>query len=131
MPLKKKKPKKAVKRVVKKKAIKRKAVKRVVKKAAKKRSAPKKKVLKASKPKENVIGIVTHYFPHVQAAVVKLKAPLTVGDTVKIKGHTTDFTQPIASIQMDHEVITEAKKGMEIGLQVVSRVRQHDKVIKV
>jgi putative protease len=132
MPLKKKKPKKkAVKRAVKKKALKRKVAKRPARKATKKRNAPKKKLVKTLKSRENIIGTVTHYFPHVQAAVVKLKAPLIVGDTIKIKGHTTDFTQPIISMQMDHAPITEAKKGMEIGLQVVSRVRQHDKVIKV
>ena len=84
----------------------------------------------AVKPKENVIGTVTHYFPHVKAAVVKLKAPLAVGDMIKVKGHTTDFTQPITSMQLDHEDISVAKKGMEIGLQVISRVRQHDKVCK-
>jgi sRNA-binding protein len=133
MSLKKRKPKKkAVKRSAKKKVIKRKVAKRAAKRAPKKRSAPKRKVARAeSKPKENVIGLVTHYFPHVQAAVVKLKAPLTVGDSIKIKGHTTDFTQTINSIQMDHVSITEAKKGMEIGLQVASRVRQHDRVIKI
>jgi len=132
MPLKKRKPKRAAKkRVVKKKAIKRKAVKKAVKRVSKKKTASKKKVAKKALPKANVIGTVTHYFPHVQAAVVKLKAPLAVGDTIKVKGHTTDFTQPIISMQMDHVSITEAKKGMEIGLQVVSRVRQHDVVCKV
>lgn len=105
------------KRVVKKKAV-RKSVKRAVKKAA--RAVP-----------ENVIGKVTHYFPHVMAAVIKLKAPLNVGETIKIKGHTTDFTQPVLSMQMDHVSINSAKKGQEIGLEVKSRVRQHDIVCKI
>ncbi|MFA5411645.1 MAG: hypothetical protein WC321_07335 [Candidatus Omnitrophota bacterium] len=121
MPLKRKAPKK---KPVKKKVAKRKPVKRKITRK------PVKKPLSAKKPKENIIGIVTHYFPHVRAAVIKLKAPLAVGDTVKIKGHTTDFAQNITSLQIDRVPINTAKKGQEIGLLVDSRVRQHDVVIK-
>ena len=77
------------------------------------------------------MGAITHYFPHVQAAVIKLKAPLAVGDRIKIKGHTTDFTQVIGSMQIDRVDIASAKPGQEIGLLVTSRVRQHDIVTKV
>lgn len=118
--------KKAIKKVAKKRQIKRKStVKR--KPASKKQQAVKKPVKKEG----NLIGLITHYFPHVQAAVIKLKGPLTTTDTVKIKGHTTDFTQPVTSIQIDRVSIQSAKKGDEIGLQVISRVRQQDKVYKL
>ena len=77
------------------------------------------------------IGEVTHYFPHVKAAAVKLlKGGLKVGDSVYIKGHTTDFKERVLSIQLDHDVIPEGKRGQEIGLLVKSRVRQGDKVYK-
>lgn len=122
MPLKKKKKRIAKKKVTIKK-------KRIVKKIPKKKPALKKAVIK--KPKENIIGTVTHYFPKVSAAVVKMKAPLVIGDTIKIKGHTTDFTQTVTSMQIDHVPINAAKKGQEIGLLVSSRVRQHDIVYKV
>lgn len=82
------------------------------------------------KAKEKIIGKVTHYFPKVRAAVVKLKTPLAIGDTVKIRGHTTDFTQNVTSIQIDHTPVNQAKKGQEVGLLVDSRVRQHDTVYK-
>jgi len=127
-----------------------KTVKRTVKKASKKRiikkkvvkSKPtlKKKTLKKRKPATkksvkkqagNLIGLITHYFPHVQAAVIKLKGPLAMGDTVKVTGHTTDLTQIITSMQIDRVDISNAKKGDEIGLQVSSRVRQNDKVYKL
>ncbi|MDD5653354.1 MAG: hypothetical protein PHT31_04220, partial [Candidatus Omnitrophica bacterium] len=124
---KKKKPvakKKAIKRPVK-KLVKKKAAKRPVKKVAKKA------VKKAVKFEGTVVGKVTHYFPHVMAAVVKLKAPLNVGDRIKIKGHTTDLAQAVTSMQMDRSPISVGKKGQEIGLQVSSRVRQHDIVLKV
>ncbi len=116
-----------------------KPVKKTVKKAVRKKPVLKKRTVakrrpaakKAVKKEGNLIGLITHYFPHVQAAVIKLKAPLAMGETVKIKGHTTDLTQIITSMQIDRVDISNAKKGDEIGLQVASRVRQHDKVYKV
>ncbi len=141
MPLKKK--KKAAKR---KAAPKRKAVKKPVKKAAKKavaarkpakkavlkkRAKAKKKPARPIVPKEPVIGIITHYFPKVQAAVLKLKLPLAINDSIKVKGHTTDFTQAVSSMQIDRTPITLGKKGDEIGLLVTSRVRRRDVVYKI
>lgn len=127
MPLKKKKKKTATKkRVVKRKPV---AKRKPVKKPAKKKPVKKAKVA-IKKPEGQVIGTITHYFPHVRAAVIKLKAPLSMGDTIKIKGHTTDFTQTVNSLQIDRVPINNAKKGQEIGLLVNSRVRQHDIVYK-
>lgn len=123
MPLKKRRKtlkKKTTRRVLK-KSIKKKAVKRV----AKRKKAP-----VARKQKEEILGLVTHYFPKVRAAVVKLKAPLNMGDMVRIKGHTTNFTQSITSMQIDRVPINSAKRGQEIGLLVNSRVRIHDKLSK-
>ncbi len=117
MPIKKKKSK------VKKLVVKKKVVKKTIKKTAKT-----KKVAKPPKLKEKIIGSITHYFPHVRAAVIKLKAPLAVGDKIKIKGHTTDFQQTITSMQIDRTPIKKGKKGDEIGLLVDSRVRRKDKV---
>ena len=118
MPLKKK------KKLLPKKLLRRNAAKKAPKKA-------KLRVAKAvKKPKEKIIGVVTHYFPQVRAAVVKLKAPLSVGDKIKFKGHTTDFIQAITSMQIDRTPINSAKKGQEIGLLVDSRVRQHDVAYK-
>ncbi|MDD5730226.1 MAG: hypothetical protein PHN57_03755 [Candidatus Omnitrophica bacterium] len=119
--------------VVKKKkpAAKKKAVKKPVKKLVKK---PVKKPVKKSLPKKKskavVIGEITHYFPHVRAAVIKVKSPLAVGESIKIKGHTTDFIQKVSSMQIDRTPITKAKKGDEIGLLVDSRVRRKDMVYK-
>ena len=128
--------KKAVKRTVKKASKKRLIKKRVTKskpalkkKSSKKRKPVAKKIVKKQEGK--LVGLITHYFPHVQAAVIKLKGPLVMGNTVKIKGHTTDLSQLITSMQIDRVDISSAKKGDEIGLKVSSRVRQGDKVYKV
>ncbi|MDD5120935.1 MAG: hypothetical protein PHR84_06500 [Candidatus Omnitrophica bacterium] len=130
---KKKKAKKAVKKLVRKK------IRKPVKKTVKRKSTPKKKsalrkkpaLKKPVKPEGKLIGAVTHYFPHVQAAVIKLKAPLSMGEVIKVKGHTTDLSQAVISMQIDRVDISNAKKGDEIGLQVSSRVRQGDKVYKL
>ena len=121
-----KKKKRAKKKLVKRKVT----IKRAAKKTQVKKKAPVKKKTPVKKPKENIVGIVTHYFPKVQAGVIKIKAPLAVGDMIKIKGHTTDFKQQVASMQIDRVPIKQAKKGQEIGLLVDSRVRQHDVVCK-
>jgi len=124
-----KKLKKVSKKSVKKSPLK----KRVVKKTAAKKQAKKqakKKVISKEK-NANLLGIVTHYFPHVQAAVIKLSKPLINGDKVKIQGHTSDLTQVVSSMQIDRVEIQPGKKGDEIGLKVNSRVRQGDKVYKI
>jgi len=98
-------------------------------------SAAKGKALKAKKtvdPSLEKIGEVTHYFPHVNAAAVKImKDALRVGDRICIKGHTTDFNEDVVSIQLDHASIAEGKKGQEIGLQVKERVRIGDTVYRI
>lgn len=124
------------KRVAKKKTAKKTLLKKRATVKAKKIKVTEKKPRtgKVSAPKKvegKLVGIVTHYFPHVNAAVFKLKIPLSVGDTIKVKGHTTDFTQVITSIQIDRKPINTGKKGDEIGLLVKSRVRRKDKVYKV
>jgi len=90
---------------------------------------PKKKKEDLSKLKE--IGSVTHYFPKVNAAVIKLsKEGLSVGEDVYIKGHTSSFKQKVKSLQINHVTVQEAKKGQEVGLKVSSRVRIGDAVYK-
>jgi len=142
----KKKRKKAAtkkRKVAAKKTIKRKAAKKTIKRKPAKKRQPKKTIKKArvakkatkkpgltKKEKADLIGKVTHYFPKVRAAVIKLKVPLAIGDTIKIKGHTTDFTQNINSMQIDRVPINSAKKGDEIGVLVISRVRRNDTVFK-
>ena len=101
---------------------------------AKKASRPAKKKILKKKPKISfgqLVAKVTHYFPHVQAAVVKVKAPkLCLGDNLHFKGHTTDFKLRLQSMQMDHQPIAAAAKGAEIGVQVPGRVREGDRVYR-
>jgi putative protease len=74
---------------------------------------------------------VTHYFPHVNAAVLKIKTgEIRIGDELLFKGHTTDFKQKVISMQIDHQPVMIAKKGDDFGVEVKSRVRAGDLVFK-
>ncbi|MEW6189776.1 MAG: hypothetical protein AB1466_06720 [Actinomycetota bacterium] len=81
---------------------------------------------------EKEIGRVTHYFTRLGVAVVEITSDtLSVGDTIHIKGHTTDLTQKVESMEIEHERIQTAKVGQAIGLKVDEHVREHDIVYKV
>ena len=119
-----------------------KAFKSKSKKAAKSKSKTKLKKKKVSKKKKAVkksapllpknyvkLGEVTHYFPHVEAGVIKImKGTIAEGDEIHIKGATTDFKQRVESIQIDHKPVLSAKIGAEIGLQTKDKVRAGDVV---
>lgn len=81
---------------------------------------------------EEEIGHITHYFPKIGVAVVEITGGnLKVGETIRIKGHTSDFTQTVESLQQEHQSIPEAKKGYSIGMKVKEHVREGDKVFWV
>jgi acyl dehydratase len=82
----------------------------------------------AAEPKP--IGVVTHYYSNLEVAIVKFSKPVAVGDTVRFKGTTTDFTEKIASMQYDHTPIESAKKGQEVGIKVGEKVREGDEVFE-
>ncbi|MBI4128778.1 MAG: translation elongation factor-like protein [Parcubacteria group bacterium] len=79
---------------------------------------------------EKPIARVTHYYSHLGVAVVKLSQPLSEGEAIRIHGATTDFEQPVSSMQIEHEKIKTAKKGQEVGLKVKDRVREGDLVYR-
>jgi translation elongation factor EF-1alpha len=76
------------------------------------------------------VGHVSHFFTKINVAVIELGAPLGVGDTILIKGPTTDFEQVVDSMQIEHENIERAEAGQSIGLKVEQRVRERDIVYK-
>ena len=78
------------------------------------------------------IGRVTHYYTHLGVAAIDiLDGIIRVGDTMHIKGHTTDMTQKLESIEVEHEHIEEASAGQTIGVKVREHVRVNDTVYKV
>jgi translation initiation factor IF-2 len=81
---------------------------------------------------EQKIGRVTHYWAKIGVAGIEITAgEVRVGDTIRFKGHTTDFNQRVDSMQVEHEPVTVARAGDSVGLQVADHVRDHDEVFKV
>jgi len=77
------------------------------------------------------IGKVTHFFTKISAAVIELKASISVGDRILIKGPTTNLEQTVESMEIEHEKVTRAEAGQSIGLKMDDRVRENDTVYKV
>lgn len=130
-------PKKASKRRILKRRIRSPKTRRKLKKAFKthpriKRTPKTRKTLPAKKHAKQIkletIGIITHYFPKVNAAVVELKRSMCIGEPIRIKGKITDFCQTVGSMQIDRKPIEKAKKGQEIGLEVFKEVHPGDLV---
>ncbi len=80
---------------------------------------------------EKEVGVVTHYWSRLGVAGVHLTAPLSVGDRIHILGHTSDFEQDVVSMEIDHERVSHADAGQDVGLEVAEHAREHDKVFKV
>lgn len=80
---------------------------------------------------EKQIGRVTHYFNKIGVAIIELEDELRAGDTIHVKGSTTDFQEKVESMQIEHEQVQAAKKGQAIGLKVKEHVREHDIVYKI
>jgi len=78
------------------------------------------------------IGIVTHYYGNPMVAIVKLEAgTLRVGDTIHIRGHTSDFSQRVESLQVEHAEVNEVGPNDDFGIKVVQHAREHDIVYKL
>ncbi len=78
------------------------------------------------------IGKVTHYFGKIGVAAIEITAGgLKVGDTIRVKGQTSDFTQPVDSMQVEHESVESAVPGDSVGLKVAEHARVGDAVFVV
>jgi translation elongation factor EF-Tu-like GTPase len=80
---------------------------------------------------EQLIGTVTHYFKGPGVAVVHMNdGELKVGDEIHVLGHTTDFSERVFSMEVDHQKVEHAQAGEEIAIQVLQRARPHDQVFR-
>jgi hypothetical protein len=77
------------------------------------------------------IGRVTHYYSHLSVAVLLLHESLKMGDKIHILGHSTDFTQRVGSMEIDHHSVVWVKPGEDVAIKVVEPVRVHDVVYRV
>lgn len=80
---------------------------------------------------EKEIGAITHYYGKVGVGIIQLTDTLKVGDAIHIKGHSEDFSQQVASMQLDYKDVQEATTGQAVGIKVDQKVHPNDKVYKV
>ncbi len=81
---------------------------------------------------EDKIGVITHYFGKIGVAAIEITAgELRVGDTIRVKGHTSDFTQKVESMQIEHRTVEVAHPGESVGLRVAGHAHEHDEVFRV
>lgn len=77
------------------------------------------------------IGKVTHYYSHLNVAVLQLTDGLKAGEYIHILGHTTDFVQKVISMEINHHHVTEVNPGDNVALKVIEPVRVHDMIYRV
>ena len=80
---------------------------------------------------EEAVGKISDFFARPVVAGIELTGKLKVGDTIRIKGHTTEIELTVSSMQINNVNVEEAKAGDNIGIKVSDRVRRGDTVYKV
>jgi translation elongation factor EF-1alpha len=81
---------------------------------------------------EQLVGTVVHHFKGPSVAVVRITAgELAPGDRVRFHGHTTDFTEEVTSMEVEHQRVERARAGEEVAIRVTGRTREHDQVFKL
>jgi translation elongation factor EF-1alpha len=81
---------------------------------------------------EEQVGVIVKFFAKPSVAAIDMKSgSIKTGDTLRYKGHTTDFTEQVFSMEVDNQPVEEAKAGDMIGIKVKERVRENDLVYKV
>ena len=81
---------------------------------------------------EEEVGVVVKFFSKPSVAAIEItKGNIKKGDTLRYKGHTTDFTEVVQSMEVDNSSVEEVKAGDLVGVKVKERVREKDTVYKV
>jgi len=77
------------------------------------------------------IGRVIHYYNHINVAILRLEENLKLGDKIHVLGHSTDLTQRVTSMEVEHHTILWVKPGDDVAIKVVEPVHEHDIVYRV
>ncbi len=81
---------------------------------------------------EEKVGLIIKFFAKPGVAAIELTdGSLSLGDKIRIKGHTTDFQQDVVSMQIENSSVDHAEVGSSIGIKVSDRVRSHDVVYRI
>ena len=81
---------------------------------------------------ETEVGKVIQFFAKPSVAAIEITAgTIAIGDTIRIRGATTDFEQKVDSMEIDRNPVPSASTGQAVGIKVKDRVRPHDTVFKL
>jgi len=82
----------------------------------------------AATEKKHFVGKVTHYYPKINVATIKLVSNLKLNDKIIILGNTTGLIESkIEYLEHKKKSINTAEKGMEIGLKL-PKVKKNDEI---
>ena len=78
------------------------------------------------------VGEIFHFYGKIGVAAIRLTdGGLAIGDTIQVQGPSTDLTQVIDGMQIEHANVKQAAKGQEVGVKLKDRARERDLVYKV
>lgn len=81
---------------------------------------------------EDQVAVVVKFFAKPSVAALKVTGgTIKKGDLLKYKGHTTDFIEKVASLEINNQPVEVAQVGDLVGVKVKERVRENDQVYKV
>ncbi|MDD5629816.1 MAG: translation elongation factor-like protein [Elusimicrobia bacterium] len=80
---------------------------------------------------EEQIGTVEHFFGNISVGMIRLTAPLKVGDKIRIKGKAAELVHDVSSMQIDRVPAQEAKAGDLASIKFGQKVRPGDTVHKI
>lgn len=82
-------------------------------------------------PEKILVGKIAHFFPKISVAVLDVMDTVRIGDKISIEKEDGYSVQTIASMQIEHAGIAEAKKGQSVGLKVAEKPKEGAKVFKI
>ncbi len=75
------------------------------------------------------VGVVEHYFPAPHVAAIRVeRGAIEWGDRIFIRGHGAELSEPIESMEIEHEHVTEAHRGDHVGVRIMYPVHAGDRV---
>jgi putative protease len=81
---------------------------------------------------EERIGSVIKFFEKSSVAAIKLDfGDLSVGETIRIKGNETNFTQKVDAMEFDHRPVEKAVRGQFAGIKLSHPAKPFDLVYKI
>jgi len=80
---------------------------------------------------DEYVGKVIHFFDKIKVAVLDLEKSLKIGDEVRFVKGNEEFTQQVASMEVDNEAVEEGKAGVEVAVKVEKPVKNNWKVFRV